>query len=340
MPDPIKDDKKEEVKDPDQYDVKTERNLTFSQIVEKQQKEREKLEADKKEDEKPDTEVVKDDKPTDEEVAKQKQLDAETAEKRQAELAAKTAAEVVEKQRLAEEDRKAKEQQALDAEKKRQEALKPKFTGVDKDGNPLPKSYDEIAAESARIAKEEATAEIRAELAEKEAKAKETQDQEAKVKADKEAATKAFNEGLQKEMDADLNAIYKANDLPKIKVEIKDASDPTDPGFSDPGYKEREHLFKTAVKVNSQRMAKGQPLIRSIQMIRYGKDPETGKAYYTPLTKQVAGHNAPVFGNESSQSEEISEKYNIKTDRNKSYAQIIREERQRLASKANVRNVN
>jgi len=318
MPDPIKDDKKEEVKDPDQYDVKTERNLTFSQIVEKQQKEREKLEADKKEDEKPDTEVVKDDKPTDEEVAKQKQLDAETAEKRQAELAAKTAAEVVEKQRLAEEDRKAKEQQALDAEKKRQEALKPKFTGVDKDGNPLPKSYDEIAAESARIAKEEATAEIRA----------------------KEAATKAFNEGLQKEMDADLNAIYKANDLPKIKVEIKDASDPTDPGFSDPGYKEREHLFKTAVKVNSQRMAKGQPLIRSIQMIRYGKDPETGKAYYTPLTKQVAGHNAPVFGNESSQSEEISEKYNIKTDRNKSYAQIIREERQRLASKANVRNVN
>jgi hypothetical protein len=102
------------------------------------------------------------------------------------------------------------------------------------------------------------------------------------------------------------------------------------------GNKEYRNLFETAQKVNAERAAKGQTLIRSIQTIRYGKD-VNGKAYYTPLAKP-AGHDAPVLGSESTLSNELPEdKYIPSRDRGKSMTTLIKEEAKRLGRNLNIR---
>jgi membrane protein involved in colicin uptake len=275
--------------------------------------------------------------PTEEEKKAKEEQEAKDAEekikaeeaaqaKRDADIAAKAAQDVIDAQKK-EEQEKADKVKQEEEEAKRQEDLKPKFTGKDKDGNVVPASYEELHAEDARVAAELAADKIRQELKDKE-DAKNSQDETAKAeKVKQEAAQKGFEEQLQKELDEDLKAIYAAGDMPKI-------TDPKDE--NELGNKEYKNLFETAQRINAKRAAEGKTLIRSIQTIRYGKD-ETGKPYYTPLAKP-AGHDAPVLGSESTLSNELPEdQYIPSRDRGKSMTQLVKEEAQRLTRKLNIR---
>ncbi|HEX9059108.1 MAG TPA: hypothetical protein VF941_02920 [Clostridia bacterium] len=309
------------------------RNKTFSQILQEQQQA-------KNEPENPASETPADanneednNKPSTEEqeaqAAKEKIEAEEAARKRDAELAAQSAAEVLRKQ---EEAKKAEQDRikAEEAEKARQEALKPKFTGVDDKGNPIPKTYEELAEEAARIGKEKALEEFKAEQQAKEARAAEEQ----RIKAEKEAAEakqrEDFQAQLKRDLDNDEAAIFAAGGLPKMT-----GTDRND--MKDPGAKALKHLYETAQKVNADRMAKGQPLIRSLQLIRYGVD-ENGKPYYTPPTDEVPGHDAPVLGSEPvGQREDSPSTYNVARDRKMSITQIMQEEARKAASKFKIR---
>lgn len=297
------------------------REKTFSEILKEQ------AESRNKSDNTPDPE---EEKKKEEELKakeeKEKQELEESRKKHDEEVALKAAQDVIDKQK---EEEKAKEDalKAEEDEKKRQEDLKPKFTGKDKDGNVVPLSYEELTAESVRIAEEKALERFRLEQSQKEAKIKEEQDTKNQTAEQQKEAQKTFEENLQKELDSDLASIYAAGDMPKIK-------DPKDE--KDVGNREFKNLFETAQKVNGERIAKGLPPIRSIQVIRYAKD-EKGVPYYKPLEK-LPGHDAPVLGSESTISKTPSEdKYIPSRDRHKSMAQLIKEEAERLGRKLNVR---
>lgn len=248
----------------------------------------------------------------------------EARAKEQADLASKAAEEVLAKQeaaKQAEMDRV----KAEDAEKARLESLKPSWqtdpnAPKDENGNPLPRSYDEIAKETARIAEENAVTRIRAEQAEAAAKAKEEADTTAKTQADQAAAIKARDEAFAKELQDEETDLYTKNLMPKIK-------DPKNP--QDPGLVARENLYKKAVEVNAERIAKGEPAIRSIKLIYY--------EYYKP-TQNLAGHDAPVIGNESTISNETpDDKYIPSRDRKKSVTQLLKEAASAQAAKFKVR---
>lgn len=302
------------------------REKTFDQILREQAATRSKDSTKSLEPQETDEEKKKkDDVVKAEQEAKEKATIAE-ADKHDAEVAAKAAQDVLDKQ-LAEEQKKADALKAEEAEKKRLEDLKPKFTGKDEKGNVSPLNYEELTAESVRIAKEEAKREILAELAAKEQAIKAEQDKAQQTVEQQKAQQKSIEDSLQKELDRDLKALYAANDMPKI-------GDPKDE--NDPGNKAFKHLFETAQRVNGERIGKGLDPIRSIQVIRYGKD-ENGKPFYTPLAP-LAGHDAPVFGSESSLSNEPPEdQYIPSRDRSKSMTQLVKEEAARLAKKLNVR---
>lgn len=253
------------------------------------------------------------------EDAKAKEDAAKQEADRQAALATKAAEEVVKKQEE-EKQRELDKAKAEEAEKARQEALKPKFTGVDEKGNVTPKDYDELALESARIGEEKAYARIKAEQEAAATQAKQEQDQKTQAEEQAKEKRQALENQLQKELDSDLTDLYSANKLPKIK-------DPNNE--NDPGVKEQRNLFEIAQKVNAERMAKGEPPIRSIKLIYY--------EHYKPLEKP-AGHNAPVLGAESSVSNELPEdKYIPSRDRNKSIEQLVKEEAIKFSKKIGIR---
>lgn len=309
------------------------RGKSFNQILREQAEARQKATSGEDDSKTQETEEEKKKKEEDEkaakeaEEAKRKVEEEEAAKKRDAEIAKQAADEVLRKQ---EEEKKAAEEKAKAEEeaKKREEALKPKFTGKDKDGKVVPKDYDELALESARIGKEQALKELEEKEAAKAAADKKAQeDKEAAEKAQKERQV-AIEAELQKQMDADLTAMYAAGDMPKVK-------DPKDE--NDPGNKEFKHLLETAQKVNADLIAKGQKPIMSLQVIRYGKG-EDGKPYYTPLVTKPAGHDAPVLGSESPISHEApDDKYVVSRDRHKSVKQIMREVQEAARKKLNVR---
>lgn len=323
MPEPVISDKKEEPKEkPIGIEV---REKSFQQILQEQQAARttptdekpELSEEDKKKQE--DENAAKD-----AQEAKEKIEAEEAAKKRDEEIATKAAEETVKRQ----EEAKKKEEEKATAEaeaKKKEEALKPKWqtdpnAPKDEKGNPIPRSYDEIAAEAARIGKEEALAVFRAE--QQAEKLRQAEDAQAKLKTeeDRQAAEKAKLDQLQKEMDADLNDLYATNKLPKVK----DEKDPNDLGM-----KEFKNLFETAQRVNAERMASGKAPIRSLKLIYY--------EHYKPLI-EPAGKNAPVFGNESPVSHEAPEdRYIPARDRRKSMTQLFKEEAARQLRKVGVR---
>lgn len=305
------------------------REKTFTQLLQEQRN------ASKEQEE-----AATETKPTEEEEKKAKEIEeakaheeqekkdkeAQEAKVREQEAIAKrTADELSTRQaaeKKAEEDRKVVEE----AEKKRQEDLKPKFTGKDKDGNVVPSTYEEASLEGARIGKEQALEAFRKEQAEKEATTKAQQEEESKKQEAIEAGKKTFNDQLQKEIDEDLTDLWTGGKLTKMK-------DPKDP--NDPGVKDRNALVQTAVEVNSKRIAEGKPLIRSLKIIYY--------EHYLPqrdklLNPKPAGHDAPVMGNESTQTQTLpDDKYIPSRDRKKSFVQLAKEEAQRLAGKAKIR---
>lgn len=322
---------KEEQKDEtqDAYTLK-DRHKTFAQIIQEQQKGT--VETKPDDTAKDDTTTTvpnkEETKPTDEELAKQKQ-DAQDAEKKQQEaIAAKAAQDVIDKQK-AEEQAKLDREKAQEDEKARQEALKPSWqrdpnARKDKDGNPLPKSYDEIAAEAARIATETATAKIREEQATRE-KATADESERAKAAQDaKEAAAKAYNDNISRQLKEDEDDLYAKGLMPKIKNQ----DDPKDPGKV--AY---DNLYKKAVEVNAARMKEGKPLISSLKLIFYD--------YYQPTLKdnKPAGHDAPVMGAESTQGDNLpDDKYIVSRDRKKSWDVVLKEEAKKQAAKFRVRN--
>lgn len=251
--------------------------------------------------------------------AKAKLDEEEQAKKRDSEIAAKAANEVLEKQRL-EHEEKQKELELQEKEKKRHKELKPKFTGKDQDGNPIPKSYEELSSENVRIAKELAKEEIREELAEKDRIKQEEVKKQEELQLKQKQTQQSFNDQLQKELDSDLADLYMQGKLPKVK-DPKNEKDPGNIAF--------KKLFEKAQEVNLERMKKGEPPIRSIKLIYY--------EHYKQADK-LPGHDAPVVGNESSIRNEPSEdKYIISRDRHKSMKQILKEEAARMSRKIGIR---
>lgn len=320
MPEPVITEPKEENKEkPLGVEV---REKSFHQILKEQQEER-----SKPAEEQPDAQIVADKakeeeekKAKDEEEAKAKQeADRKLEDDRQAAIAKSAAEEVVKKQEE-EKQRELDRVKAEETEKERQEALKPKFTGVDEKGNVVPKSYEEVVAEGARIGEERALARLRTEQEERDAQVKQETAQKEQQTQQQADAQKAAEDQLQKELDADLNDLYTNNKLPKIK-------DPKDE--NDPGNKEFRNLFETAQKVNADRMAKGLAPIRSIKLIYY--------EHYKPLEKP-AGSEAPVLGAEPTLNTDLPEdRYIPSRDRNKSMTQLLKEETERLAKKVGIR---
>jgi len=319
--------------------VLKDRNKTFSQIIAEQQSAKpQNSEAATSPDAQEDQGKSKDDqsdiqKEEEEKQAKIREEEelakkAKEEEKKQAaEIAAQTAAEVLKKQ---EDEKKAEAARikAEEEEKARQEALKPRFSGVDKDGKPLPTNYDEIAEEGARIGEERALAKMRAELAEKERIAQEKQQQEQQAKQQQEQNAQAFRDQLKRDLDADEAAIYAAGDLPKIK-------DPNNE--KDPGILAKNYLYQVAQQVNAKRIAEKKPLIRSLQVIRYGRD-ENGKPYYTPPKTEVPGHDAPVLGSESPGIPESDKsRYDVSRDRKMSISQILADEARKASRRLGIR---
>lgn len=108
--------------------------------------------------------------------------------------------------------------------------------------------------------------------AKQEAKAKEQQEQTAKLTADQQKQIQDTN----KYVEQTVNELYTANKLPKI-VDEKDPDDY--------GKRVKTELYSTIIKVNQERIAKGQPA-KTIKEVFYEdfKMPE----------KEVAGAKAPV----------------------------------------------
>lgn len=302
------------------------REKSFQQILREQQEER-----NKPAEETPIEPTEEEKKAEDEKKAKEaedtkikEEADKKAEDEKQAAIAQKAAEDVIKKQ----EDERQKEidrVKAEEEEKKRQEALKPSWqtdpnAPKDKDGNPIPQSYDQIANEAARIAEEKAYARIKAEQDKKITNDKADQETKQKQEQQVKDQQKVLADQLQSELDADLTDLYAGNKLPKIK-------DPKNE--NDPGIKEQRNLFETAQKVNADRMSKGLPPIRSIKLIYY--------EHYKPLGK-LAGHDAPVLGSESNQSDELPEdRYIPSRDRNKSISQLVKEEAAKFAKKVMIR---
>lgn len=311
----------DEKKDESAY-TKEDRDKSFHQILQEQQQARVKAEAEPVEEKVEEPTVDEEAKKAEEAKAledKQKQED-----ERQANLASKAAAEVLKKQ----EEEKQKEVDKLKAEeteKARLEALKPAWqkdpnATKDANGNPLPKSYEEMHSEDVRIAKELAKKEVLDEIDAREKAKQEIATREAQTKQQQADAAKAASDALQSELDRDLSDLYMNNKLPKIK----DQKDENDPGM-----KEYRNLFETAQRVNAERIAKGEAPIRSIKLIYY--------EHYKPLEKP-AGHDAPVMGAESPLSKTAPEDdYVPSRDRNKSMGQILKEEAAKAAKRLNIR---
>lgn len=307
------------------------REKTFTQLLKEQQEAKPQEEVD------PTKPLEEENKAKEVEAAKAKE-ESEKKEKEQQEakvreqeaIAKRIADELSARQaaeRKAEDDRKAAEE----AEKKRQEDLKPKFTGKDKDGNVVPSTYEEASLEGARIGKEQALEAMRKEQAEKEAATKATQEEEQKKQETIEAGKKAFNDQLQKEIDEDTQSLYAQDRLTKWT-----GKDPND--MSDPGVREHKAFIKKAVEVNAARIAKGETPIRSLKLIYYEHYLPEREKILKEINGKPAGHDAPVMGNESTQTAGLPEdKYVPARDRKKSFAQIAKEEAQRLASKARIR---
>lgn len=302
------------------------RDKSFQQLLREQEEEK-----NKSADEKP-LEPTEEEKKAEEEKKLKEAEDAKTKEaadkkaeeEKQTAIATKAAEDVIKKQ----EEEKQKELDRIKAEedeKRKQEALKPAWqtdpnAPKDKDGNPIPRSYEEITKEAARIAREETLAEIEVREKARQEEADKTAAQKTQTEEQQKAQQQALSDQLQKELDADLTDLYAGNKLPKIK-------DPKNE--NDPGIKEQRNLFETAQKVNAERMTKGLPPIRSIKLIYY--------EHYKPL-KKPAGFDAPVLGAEPNQSDELPEdQYIPSRDRNKSIAQLVKEEAAKFAKKINIR---
>lgn len=223
--------------------------------------------------------------------------DLEAIKKEQADLAAKAAEEALTKQRELEKKEREEAKKAEEAkleEEKRKEALKPKFTGKDKDGNPVPKSYEELAEESARIGREQALAEFEEKQRWEKEQARAAEAEKAKQEEEARQRMEEQSRALQSQIDEEVNELYSSGKLPRVV----NKDDPNDPGNL-----ALAELFKQGAELNQQRAKEGKPLITSLSRIY--------AVYYKP-PKPPAGADAPIQGNGQAPSTTEPKGYNFR----------------------------
>lgn len=224
--------------------------------------------------------------------------------------ARQAARDEIAKEQKEKEEKAKKEQEEADRKKELEAKKQPPWRTdpnrpKDKDGNPLPKSYDEIYD----AAKEAAKAEIREELRQQreqedaERKAKETADKAAED--EKKKAQEAVEAQINKQIDDEYADLVATGKMPKIADEKNK---------DDAGLKEKQKLFEAGMKVNQERIAKGLPIITSIKLIYY--------EHYKPGA-QPPGATAPVLGTETASVTPQTPAINYSDIHNKSWRQIL-----------------
>jgi len=154
----------------------------------------------------------------------------------------------------------------------------------------LPKDYNELIAETMRIADAKVAqaqkAAERQRVIDEQAQ-KETQAKEAQGAKDTQQ-TKL--DDYQKRIAADLEEIYAAGFL-KRPVNVEEINNPT---TTDEGAKKTQEIFDFGVKLNTERKTKGLPPVDSLNKIFFLHYQPYMKAQGKTQSKQVAGADAPV----------------------------------------------
>ncbi|MGH7744756.1 MAG: hypothetical protein ACREQ5_08075 [Candidatus Dormibacteria bacterium] len=159
----------------------------------------------------------------------------------------------------------------------KRENLRAKWSAVDETGKPTPKDYDEIVAESNRIAEE------RFNQLYEERRTREIDEANRRTEAQKaeqaelERNQQAYREQVDKMVRDEVTEMRQQGIL-------KTPVNPNDP--NDPALVEERDLFQRAMEVNAERAKNNQPYIVSISRIFYN--------HYKPSNKQPAGADAPV----------------------------------------------
>lgn len=221
-----------------------------------------------------------------------------------AEIAAKAAAEVIAKQDEAHQrrvdaerlEREAADKQKLEDER-RTEALKPKFTGRDAKGNVVPKDYEELARESARVGKEEAMIEWEARQAAERSKLSAEEQQKQQAAEIQKKQREEFDQQLSAVIKEETDELFSSGKLPRIV-------NPADP--NDPGNVALNELLKQGAMINEQRAKEGKPVITSLSRIytSYYKLPKAaavppvqGNGSVTTPAGENKGYNFKRFHN-------------------------------------------
>ena len=261
---------------------------------------------------KAEAEAVKVKAETEAKVAKEQKEAEDTKLKQVADDAALKAKEAM----TAELKKNAEDEEKSKKEKVEEEArIKAKWTGKDeKTGTVTPKDYDEIVAESVRIAKEEATRLFETQYEAR--KAKEAEEAKVKTeaqKADDETKKKAIEAEATSERDRisrEMDVLIKNGNLEK-PVDINNEEEPAT--------KKYKEFLNSAIKYN---VAHPEAIVRS---------PIEFFHYHYKATKGPAGADAPIGGNRSIRvSQANDEKYNYVKDHGKSFKQITSELRSKF----------
>jgi hypothetical protein len=190
----------------------------------------------------------------------------------------KTVKETLDEQKRLDKEIKDTEDKAkLDEQKKEKKELKPRWKDnpdypKNEKGEAIPKSYDEIYEDASNAGFEKAKAWFEEQQAQKDADRERV---EIENKQRQETLAKQ-NEYLNNQIEKDVDFLFGMDLLPKIK----DEKNPEDEGI-----KARDALFATGIKVNQERLAKGEMPISDIKVIY--------KDYYKKPTN--ANAQAPVI---------------------------------------------
>lgn len=199
------------------------------------------------------------------------------------------------------------------SKKEEKEAIEEAKTRWTKEGR-NPKDYDEIVIEAEERAFKKAQKYFDEQLSKREEDAKKAQEEQQNKTKQEEEEHAQMIETVQKNIDNELKELRSGGFLPEIK-------DPQDP--SDEGKILQDNLFREAVEFNNDRIKNNLPPENSI-----------AKFYFMHFSKkntnQPAGADAPVSASRpAAVSKETTKPYVYSRDHNKSFRQIMEEERQK-----------
>lgn len=232
-----------------------------------------------------------------------------------AEDAATKAAEKTRKE-LQEELSKIKESDKTLSEKKKAEDEL--ISSWDKEGR-LPTDYKEVFNEAQRISEAKMRQTWEAREAERAQKDKEAKDTQERTQRESQEQLNKRTQEIQSRVNEELDELVSSKFLPPSK----------DGQMS----KEAEDLLNFGIKMNTERAAKGEKPVDSLQRIYF--------MHYKPYLEatgkkptQVAGADAPVSGSKgSAHSEPPADKYVYARDHNRSFMDIARDGMKRMTGK-------